>query len=71
MLILMAAFRINVMNQCIVGYEDFYISELNDLVDIRAAYIAWLMSKRQAVFNIASTRFDCSVKQMTIDNEQR
>jgi hypothetical protein len=45
-----------VLNQCIVGYEDFYISELNDLVDIRAAYCAWLVSKRQTGFAILSAR---------------
>ncbi len=49
--------RINVMNKCIVGYEDFYISELNELIDIRAAYCAWLMSKRQTGFNIITDRY--------------
>jgi hypothetical protein len=44
------------MNQCIIGYEDFYISELNELVDLRAAYCAWLMSKRQTGLFIVSSR---------------
>ena len=49
--------RINVMNKFIVGYEDFYISELNELIDLRAAYCAWLMSKRQTGFTILSDRY--------------
>ncbi len=36
-------FRINVSNKCIIGYEDFYIPEINDLISLERDYELWYL----------------------------
>lgn len=51
--------RINVYNGCIVSYEDFYIPEINEYIDLPDAYIRWIVSKARGQSSSDSYVFIC------------
>ncbi len=40
--------RVNVEKDLIMDYEDFYVPEVNDLINLPDAYYRWLMEKSQS-----------------------
>ena len=49
LILLRALNRINIENNHIIQYEDFYIPELVDLVDLPNEYARWLMAKNRGI----------------------
>ena len=68
--------RINVENHCIVSYEDFYIPEVNDHIDLPESYIRWIFARSQnratSEFHICNYPFvfDAGAKTMLLQTDQ-
>lgn len=68
--------RINVDQDCIVGYEDFYIPEIGDFIDLPSSYIHWIVAKIQGrsatEFHICNFpfMFDASAKTTLLQIDQ-
>lgn len=68
--------RINVSNNCIVSYEDFYIPEITDYIDLSNSYIHWLLAKSKgqsaSAFHICNYPFvfDAAAKTALLQTDQ-
>jgi E3 ubiquitin-protein ligase HERC4 len=68
--------RINVNNHCIVGYEDFYIAEVSDFIELPDAYIRWILAKSRGLssndFHICNFPFvfDAGAKTVLLQTDQ-
>ncbi len=68
--------RINVQNHCIVSYEDFYIPEISQYLDLSDVYIQWILAKSRGMatndFHVCNFPFvfDASAKTALLQTDQ-
>lgn len=67
--------RINVEQNLIVDYEDFYVPEVSEYLDIQQSYVNWIMTKNQPhrdSFNVCNFPFvfDSNAKSLLLQIDQ-